>query len=95
MDKTKNIIEDCGFDFDNESAYYATLGVKIENVYLYVRGHCLYNSLVSIGTKLCEKMGVDFEQNILKSALAFEQYEEISQIKKDIRLLNVLRKELL
>lgn len=93
-DKTQSIIENCGFDFENESAYYATLGVKEENAYLYVRGHCLYNSLVSLGTKLCENMGVDFEQNILKSALAFEQYDEISQIKKDIRLLNVLRKEL-
>ncbi|MDD2952901.1 MAG: DUF4435 domain-containing protein [Parabacteroides sp.] len=93
-DKTKDVIENCGFDFDKESAYYATLGVKEENVYLYVRGHCLYNSLVSIGAKLCENMGADFEQNILKSTLAFEQYDEISQIKKDIRSINVLRKKL-
>ncbi len=94
LEKTQSIIENCGFDFDNESANYATLGVKEGNAYLYVRGHCLYNSLVSIGTKLCGNTGVDFEQNILKSTLAFAQYDEISQIEKDIRLLNALRKEL-
>lgn len=46
-------------------------------------------------TKLCENMGADFKQNILKSTLAFEQYEEIFQIKKDIRPINVSRKKLL
>lgn len=93
-DKTESLIENSGFDFDKESAYYATLGVGEENAYLYVRGHCLYNSLVSIGAKLCENTGIDFEQNILKTTLAFEQYDEINQIKKDIRLLNILRREL-
>lgn len=50
----------------DESVYYETKGLRKENVYLYVRGHCLYNSLVSIGKKLCEGTGMDFEQNILK-----------------------------
>lgn len=94
LEKTKDVIDNCGFDFEKESAYYTTIGVKEGNSYLYIRGHCLYNSLVSIGTRLCENTGVDFEQNILKAALAFEQYDEISQIKKDILLLNAFRKEL-
>ena len=94
LEKTKDIIDNCGFDFNKESAYYATLGMKKENAYLYVRGHCLYNSLVSMGSKLCEDTAVDFEQNILKPVLAFEEYDEISEIKKDILLLKTLRKDL-
>lgn len=92
---TKDIMDNCGFDFEKESAYYAPMGVLEANAYLYVRGHCLYNSLLSIGTKLCEGTGVDFEQNILKSALALEQYNEISKIKTDIGKLNALRKRYL
>lgn len=89
---TKDIIDNCGFGFEKESAFYATKGMQDSNTYLFVRGHCLYNSLISIGTKLCEGTGADFEQNILKSALAFEQYDEISRIKTDIKKLNALRK---
>lgn len=88
---TKDVIDNCGFDFETESAFYATKGIQEANAYLFVRGHCLYNSLVSIGMKLCEGVGADFEQNILKSALAFEQYDEISRIKTDIGKLNALR----
>lgn len=89
---TKDAIDTCsGFDLAKESAFYDTKGMRESNAYLFVRGHCLYNSLVSIGTKLCEGTGADFEQNILKSALAFEQYEEISRIKNDIGKLNALR----
>lgn len=87
---TKDTIYNCGFDFEEESAFYATKGIQKSNTYLYVRGHCLYNSLISIGTKLCEGIGVDFEQNILKSALAFEQYNEILKIKADVGKLNAL-----
>lgn len=28
LEKTKDIIDNCGFDFNKESAYYATLGMK-------------------------------------------------------------------
>lgn len=93
-DNIKDIISNCGFDFDKESTCYTALGVKEENAYLYARGHCLYNSLVSIGTKLCGNTGIDFEQNILKDILAFEQYDEISKIKKDIHLLNAFKENI-
>lgn len=88
---TKDTAAHCGFDFEKESAFYALKGIQESTVYLFVRGHCLYNSLISIGTKLCEGIGADFEQNILKSALAFEQYDEISRIKTDIGKLNALQ----
>ena len=67
------------------------LGLHETNAYLYVRGHCLYDSLISIGMKLCENTRFDFEQNILKSALAFEKYDEINKIKSDIEKLSALR----
>lgn len=91
---TKDIIDSCGFDLAKESSFYAVLGLREENAYLYIRGHCLYNSLVSLGMKLCENTGVDFEQNVLKSTLAFDKYNEISRIKTDICLLNTIRKEM-
>lgn len=89
---TKNIKDTCGFNMADESVYYETKGLRKENVYLYVRGHCLYNSLVSIGKKLCEGTGMDFEQNILINALAFEQYDAISRIKADIGILKTIRR---
>lgn len=89
---TKNIKDTCGFNMADESVYYETKGLRKENVYLYVRGHCLYNSLVFIGKKLCEGTGMDFEQNILKNALAFEQYDAISRIKADIGILKTIRR---
>lgn len=88
---TEDIIDTCGFDFEKESARYSTFGLNETNAYLYVRGHCLYNSLMSIGRKLCEGTTVDFEYNIMKSALAFEEYNEINKIKADIGILNTLR----
>lgn len=88
----KNIKNACGFNRTDESVYYEAKGLRKENVCLYVRGHCLYNSLVSIGKKLCEGTGLDFEQNILKNTLAFEQYDAISRIKADIGVLKTIRR---
>ena len=78
------------FCLENEMEQYSRFGLQKENAYLYVRGHCLYNYLVSIGKKLCEGTGVDFEQNILKESLAYEEYQEISKIQNDICKLNEL-----
>lgn len=85
---TDGIWETCGFNFENESAHYKTKGLNRENAYFYVRGHNLNNLLLSIGNKLCEGTAVDFKHNILKSKLAFEQYNEMQQIKDDIKSLN-------
>lgn len=88
---TKDVKNNFGFNLAGEAANYALKEVCEENVYLYVRGHCLYNSLVSIGKKLCENTGVHFEENVLRSALAFERYNEISKIKTDIGKLRSLK----
>lgn len=82
------------FDLSNESAFCSSKGLNIDNAYLYVRGHCLYNSLVSLGKKIYEGTGVDFEQNILKSVLAFDGYDAILRIKSDTGLLKSLRKNI-
>lgn len=92
QEATADVRNKCDFNLTDESERYALKGLKKENAYLYVRGHCLYNSLVSIGRKLCEGTKVDFEQNILKEALAFEQYDAISRIKTDIGILKTIRK---
>ncbi len=84
--------QNCDFNFEEESARYAAKGLGVDNAYLYVRGHCLYNSIVSIGKKLCIGTGVDFEQNILKSEPAFEQYDAMNRIKDDVGRLNGLRR---
>lgn len=84
VEDADDIAGQCGFDFNAERERYAALGLHETNAYLYVRGHDLYNSLVSIGRKLCEGTGIDFEQNIMKSVLAFDQYDEITKIKTDI-----------
>ena len=76
------------FDFEAEAARYAALGLRADNAYLYVRGHCIYNSLVSMGRRLCSQTGVNFEKDILKSALAFGQYEEIKRIADDMAILS-------
>ncbi len=79
-------------DFDEEAARYSVKGLTAENVYLFVRGHSLYNLLNSIGRQICNGSGVDFEQNILRSALAFDRYESISLIKRDISILKTIRR---
>ncbi|MDL2222426.1 DUF4435 domain-containing protein, partial [Parabacteroides sp. OttesenSCG-928-N08] len=86
--------DDSDFSLEQESQYYIRMGLTSDNAYLFVRGHCLYNYLVSIGAKLCRGTGVDFEQNILKTTLAYDQYEEISKISRDIYSLAHLRSDL-
>ena len=47
-----------------------------------------------MGSKLCEDTAVDFEQNILKPVLAFEEYDEISEIKKRYSIIKDFKKRL-
>lgn len=82
------------FDYVKESEFYSSKGLNYDNVYLFVRGHCLYNSLVSLGKKVCEGTGVDFEQNILKSTLGFERYDAIQRIKSDVKAFKALRRNI-
>lgn len=84
----------CDFNYIKESEFYSSKGLNYDNVYLFVRGHCLYNSLVSLGKKICEGTGVDFEQNILKSTLGFERYDAIQRIKSDINAFKALRRNI-
>ncbi len=71
-------------DFDMESIACESKGLNKLNTYLYVKGHCIYNSLISMGNKLCENSNINFEKDILKTTLAFDKYTEIKKIKSDI-----------
>ncbi|MDE6300323.1 MAG: DUF4435 domain-containing protein [Muribaculaceae bacterium] len=85
------VIEELDIDVHAEIRKYEAKGVTRDTVYLYVRGHCLYNLLTSLGKKLCSGTGVDFEHNILKPTLAFERYDAIQKIRRDIAILNGIR----
>ena len=85
------ILVDSDFDFAAEVIRYAAKGVVESNVYLYFRGHCLYNLIVSIGNRLCDGRSVNFEQEILRTTLAFERYDAISKIRADVGILNSIR----
>ena len=79
-------------DWEEEQRKCELNGVSPDNLYLYVRGHSLYNLLISFGDRLCARSGVDFEHNILKSSLAFNRYEAIEKIGEDIVIINSIRK---
>ena len=79
--------DDPEFDFRTEAERYSKLGVREENVYLYVRGHCIYNTLVSFGNKFCSSSGINFEREILQASFAFGEYLEIEEIRSDIQVL--------
>lgn len=83
-----------GFRLHEEEARYATFGLRQDNAYLYVRGHCVYNTVVSIGRKLCEGTGCDFENDILLAGPDYGQYPEMDRIAEDIGTLSSLRKTL-
>ena len=61
-----------GIHIDREKAHFASLGVHEENVYLYIRGHNLYNLIVALCNQVCnrlldnekQRLGGDTEQII-------------------------------
>ncbi|MDE5807899.1 MAG: DUF4435 domain-containing protein [Muribaculaceae bacterium] len=87
-----NVVGDVLINLDEEKALYEKKGLTSANTYLYVRGHSLYNLLLSIGERLCEGTDVDFKHNILKSALSFNGYYAVEKIKEDVAILNTIRK---
>lgn len=71
------------FDFEAEKRFYETLGVTETNAYLHIRGHNLYDLLLSIGNKLAK----NFKKDMLMGNLAFDRYDEIQRVTKDIQAL--------
>jgi len=65
--------------------HYSEKGLTESTAYLYVKGHCVYNTLLSVGNQLCKGTGVNFEEQVLKESLAFGSYAEISKVENDIR----------
>ncbi len=85
------VLQSHTIDFSLYESKYAKKGVNAENEYLYIRGHALYNLINSIGSKICEQTGIDFEQNILMSAIYYQGYEAIEMIEKDVEILKTIR----
>jgi len=88
--KLNNSIGYDTFDYKRWSEFYETKGVNKENAYLYVRGHNLYNMLLSIGNKLYTGTNTDFEKDILLAPISFDIYPEIQKVGEDINNLNHL-----
>ena len=40
-------------DIEREKAHFATIGLREDNAYLYIRGHNLYSLVVAIGNQVC------------------------------------------
>lgn len=76
-----------GFDFQREKTFYAALGIDVNNAYLHVRGHNLYNLINSIGKKLYYAPKSSFEKTVLKSNNSFTNNWEIQKIESDINYI--------
>lgn len=74
----------CNFDINIEKDEFPEL--TEENAYLHVRGHNLYNLVVSIGNLLCDKNQINFVNDILLDILQTEGYWEIDKIGYDLNL---------
>lgn len=67
-----------GIDLDAETKRCAILGLHPDNAYLHIRGHHLYNLVISIGNQICRGTRVNFENRILNATLpANASYWEI------------------
>lgn len=74
--------------FEIDEAGYRAKGVTRHNAYLYVRGHSLYNLLLSLGARLMRQSRYDFERDVLRESLAYDSYDAIRRIASDVALLN-------
>ncbi|MBO5016383.1 MAG: DUF4435 domain-containing protein [Bacteroidaceae bacterium] len=78
------------FDYGAMTDEFVLKGVTKENSYLYVRGHNVYDMLNSIGSKLSEGTGIDFEDSVLKSAICYFDYPEMQKVGTDIAQISSL-----
>lgn len=66
------------------------VGITVENAYLYIRGHNIYDLIASIGRSICKIQGVSFERDVLKSEFPTQGYPEIDKARNDlIQILTV------
>lgn len=69
--------DDIKMSFDN-------MGIKYDNAYLYMQGHCIYDMLKRIGAALTNQSASDFECQALYHNLKFDKYPEIQTLVNDI-----------
>ena len=72
-------------DYKAEERRYRQLGLSVENAFLHIRGHNLYDLLKSIGHQLCSCRKIDFENQVLNATLPeTTDYWEIEQTANDL-----------
>lgn len=69
---------------DNIQKSFDDMGIKYDNAYLYMQGHCIYDLLKRIGAALTNQSASDFECHALYHNLKFDQYPEIKALVNDI-----------
>ena len=68
-------------DWNEEKAYFKLLNVTEQNAYLHIRGHEVYNLVLSIGKLLYKP----FEKDVLKDALPKFNYWQIEKVGNDAK----------
>lgn len=68
------------------STHAESIGMTLDNCYLYMQGHCIYNLIERIGRALCYNKS-EFEYQILQFSLQLKGYNEAKKIVNDIQAL--------
>ena len=64
--------------------HFAVDGLTIENAYLHMQGHKLYDLIVNIGTMLCKGKRVAFKSEVLDNGFPVSGYREIDNVQSDL-----------
>lgn len=61
--------------------------MDIAKVYLYIRGHQLYNLISAIGKMLCSGKQIAFSSEILDANYPLDGYEEVKNLHNDLKII--------
>jgi len=64
----------------------STIGWDVNNTYLYMQGHCIFDLILRIGKVLCPS-DYDFQYLVLQTDLVYDGYPEVVYIQNDISTL--------
>lgn len=75
-----------GFDPAEESARYASMGLNLDNAYLHVRGHNIYDLVSYIGRMYSKHARMSFDEEILGKVSVGGEYWEYTRIIDDLQM---------
>ena len=76
-----------GFDANAEAVLYRSKGLFIDNTYLHIRGHNIYNLVLHIGNMVTRGLPVNFAEDVLKQVPINGRYWEYVRIKNDLIII--------